>query len=85
MKADRRWWNDGRYASETAAFDVAQPLSRETWESLQRSDREQAHRMACEPFGPSPLRFIRATTESGLEIRIKLDIQFPTHIGIAYI
>lgn len=37
MKCSTRWWNAGRYEAECAAFDVAAPLSREVWESLQRS------------------------------------------------
>lgn len=35
-----RWWNAGRYERECAAFDAEHPLSREVWESLQRSERE---------------------------------------------
>jgi hypothetical protein len=34
-----RWWNAGRYERECAEFDAAHPLSRQVWESLQRSER----------------------------------------------
>lgn len=33
-----RWWNAGRFERECAEFDAAQPLSRQVWESLQRSE-----------------------------------------------
>lgn len=43
LTADRgitpRWWNAGRYEAECAAFDAEHPLSRQVWESLQRSER----------------------------------------------
>lgn len=86
MKADRRWWNDEAYERETASFDAEHPLSRDTWESLQRNRREIARRTACEPWwGPSPLDFIRARTEAGLEIRIRLRLEFPAQCGVAYL
>lgn len=43
-----RWWNEGRYERECAAFDVEHPLSREVWESLQRHQREEFHRFLLE-------------------------------------
>lgn len=85
MKADRRWWNEGRYEQECAAFDAAAPLSRETWESLQRDRREQFRRMACEPADIPYTDSINAVTEGGLAIRVKLLVQFPMHCGVAYL
>jgi hypothetical protein len=82
MKADRRWWNDGRYEQECAAFDVAHPQSSETWDSLQRSRRESSMALALQPLHPD---FINVRTEAGLEIRVKLRIDFPMHCGVAYL
>lgn len=86
-----RWWNEGRYERECAEFDAAQPLARAVWESLQRHRREDALRAACDPIRPAwddfiePERAINAITEGGLAIRVKLQIQFPMHFGVAYL
>lgn len=32
-----------------------------------------------------PTETIRAVTENGLELRVKLHIQFPMHCGVAYL
>lgn len=38
-----RWYNEGRYEQECAAFDADHPvLAREVWESLQRPSGELA-------------------------------------------
>lgn len=42
-----RWWNAGRYEAECAAFDAEHPLSREVWDSLQRSEREAFAEWCC--------------------------------------
>ncbi len=51
------------------------------WWNAGRYERE----CAAEPAYRWPTDTIRAVTEGGLEIRVKLHIQFPMHVGVAYL
>lgn len=68
MKANRRWWNDGRHDRDCAYEDALHGhLLGEPLMAWYRRDT------------------IRAITEAGLEIRVKLITRFPMHCGVAYL
>lgn len=59
------------------------------WWNAGRYERECAREASYLPWilGPHPgdPSAIRAVTESGLQIWVKLHINFPMHIGVAYL
>lgn len=56
------------------------------WWNAGRYERERAREAVYLPWLTSPPPgAIRAVTEHGLEIWVKLHINFPMHIGVAYL